>query len=194
MKAIVGLGNPGAEYRGTRHSVGFAVVDEIAHRWNVRLKSWKAVADLVVVGDRGVLLGEPRTFMNVSGEAVGRILAFHEIEPGELLVVVDEVQLPLGRLRLRATGSAGGHNGLKSVIQQVGTEFPRLRFGVGRGDPRWELSGYVLAPFQPEERDIVDQTIILAADAVQTFVDDGIVAAMNRFNVREDVGSEEDLR
>src|SRR5262245_59123956 len=112
MKAIVGLGNPGREYEGTRHNVGFTVVEEVARRWDARLKPWKAVAEVAVVSGRGALLMLPQTFMNLSGDAVGRIVAFHKIEPADILVVVDEVQLPLGRLRLRASGSAGGHNGL----------------------------------------------------------------------------------
>src|SRR5262245_43561170 len=119
MKAIVGLGNPGREYEGTRHNVGFAVVDEVARRWDVRLKPWKGVAEVAVVTSRGAVLAEPQTFMNLSGEAVGRIMAFHKIEPADVLIVVDEVQLPVGRLRLRIAGSAGGHNGLKSIIQQI---------------------------------------------------------------------------
>src|SRR3954471_22853076 len=140
MKAIVGLGNPGREYAGTRHNIGFDVIEEVAKRWNVRLRPWKSAADVAVVTGRSAVLVEPQTFMNLSGDAVGKVAAFHKLDPADLLVVVDEVQLPLGRLRLRRSGSAGGHNGLKSVIQHVGTEFPRLRIGVGRGDPKWDLA------------------------------------------------------
>jgi PTH1 family peptidyl-tRNA hydrolase len=186
MKAIVGLGNPGSEYEATRHNVGFAVVDELARRWNARLKSWKSIADAVVVHRREVVLARPKTFMNASGEAVARIAAFFKIEPRDLLVVVDEVQLPLGRLRLRPSGSAGGHNGLKSVIAHVGSDFPRLRIGVGRGDPRWDLADHVLSPFQADEREQAARAIIRAADAVATFLEEGVGAAMNKFNVRED--------
>jgi PTH1 family peptidyl-tRNA hydrolase len=195
LKAIVGLGNPGAEYKGTRHNVGFAVIDELAWRWNAKLKSWKSLADLAVVRDRSVLLVEPKTFMNASGEAVGRIAAFHKVEPKDLLIVVDEVQLALGRLRLRSSGSAGGHNGLKSVIAHVGTEFPRLRMGVGRGDPRWDLADHVLSRFEPGEREVAAAAISRAADAVETFLEEGIGPAMNRFNVRgESVVEEEENR
>jgi PTH1 family peptidyl-tRNA hydrolase len=187
LKAIVGLGNPGVEYHGTRHNVGFDVVDEVARRWKARLKSWKGVADVVVVREHEALLVKPRTFMNLSGEAVQRIAAFHKIEPSDVLIVVDEVQLPLGRLRLRDSGSAGGHNGLKSVIQHLGTEmFPRLRIGVGRGDPRWDLADHVLSPFGGEERQVVERAVVRAADAVEVFVGEGIGPAMNRFNRETD--------
>ena len=190
MKLIVGLGNPGAQYKGARHNLGFEVIDELARRWNVRLRSWKSVAVLVVVGDRAVLLAEPKTFMNASGEAVSRIAAYHHIEPVDVLAVVDDVNLPLGRLRLRRSGSAGGHNGLKSIIEYIGAEFPRLRIGVGRGDLRWDVADHVLATFDRDEHDAVTQAIGRAADAVEVFVDLGVEAAMNRFNAADDQASE----
>jgi len=186
MKAIVGLGNPGSEYKGTRHNVGFEVVDELARRWKVRLKSWKSRANLVLVRDHDVLLVEPKTFMNLSGQAVSGVMAFYRIQPADVLVVVDEVQLPLGKLRLRRSGSAGGHNGLKSVIEHVGTDFPRLRIGVDRGDRNWDLADRVLSRFPADERHIVDAAIARAADAVETFVTDGVELAMNRFNAAGD--------
>lgn len=182
MKAIVGLGNPGREYAGTRHNIGFDVVDEVARRWNVQLRPWKSVADVVVVGSRGAVLVEPQTFMNLSGDAVSRLSAFHKLTPQDVLVVVDEVQLPVGRLRARRSGSAGGHNGLKSVIQHLGTEFPRLRIGIGRGDPTWNLADHVLSRFARDERDIVADAVNRAADAVELFVEDGLDAVMSRFN------------
>jgi PTH1 family peptidyl-tRNA hydrolase len=138
------------------------------------------------------VLVQPNTFMNASGEAVGRVAAFFKIDPRDLLVVVDEVQLPLGRLRLRSAGSAGGHNGLKSVIAHVGSDFPRLRIGVGRGDPRWDLADHVLSPFQADEREAAAKAIARAADAVETFLEEGIGTAMTRFNVREDTIVEEE--
>jgi PTH1 family peptidyl-tRNA hydrolase len=186
MKAIVGLGNPGTEYSGTRHNVGFDVVDELARRWNVRLRKWKASASLAVVTDREVVLVEPMTFMNESGLAVSAVMAFYKIQPSDVLVVVDEVQLPLGKLRLRWSGSAGGHNGLKSVIAHVGTDFPRLRIGVARGHPESVLRNHVLSKFPPSERDVVERAVGRAADAVETFVSDGLQVAMNRFNATDD--------
>jgi PTH1 family peptidyl-tRNA hydrolase len=182
MKAIVGLGNPGREYAGTRHNIGFDVLDEVARRWQVQLRPWKSVADVAVVGTRGVVLVEPQTYMNLSGDAVSRIAAFHKLEPTDVLVVVDEVQLPLGRLRVRRSGSAGGHNGLKSIIQHIGAEFPRLRVGVGRGDPTWDLADHVLSKFGREERDAVADVVGRAADAVELFADEGLAVVMNRFN------------
>ena len=182
MKAIVGLGNPGREYAGTRHNIGFDVVDEVARRWNVQLRPWKSVADVVVVGSRGAVLVEPQMFMNLSGDAVSRLSAFHKLTPQDVLVVVDEVQLPVGRLRARRSGSAGGHNGLKSVIQHLGTEFPRLRIGIGRGDPTWNLADHVLSRFARDERDSVADAVNRAADAVELFVEDGLDAVMSRFN------------
>lgn len=192
MKAIVGLGNPGPEYEGTRHNVGFAVVEELARRWHAKLKSWKSIANVGLLPGRDALLAEPMTFMNASGEAVGRIAGFYKIDPPDLLIVVDEVQLPLGRLRLRASGSAGGHNGLKSVIAHVGSDFPRLRIGVGRGDPRWDLTNHVLSRFQRDELEAAGNAVSRAADAVETFVEQGIGPAMNRFNVREDTTAAEE--
>src|SRR2546428_9608243 len=194
MKAVVGLGNPGDDYKGTRHNVGFEVVDELAKRWHAKLKKWKATADTAIVKDRDVILVEPRTYMNNSGQAIAAVMAFYRIQPADVLVVVDEVQLPLGKLRLRPSGSAGGHNGLKSVIEHVGSEFPRLRIGVDRGHPDWDLSDRVLSKFPPSERDIVARAITRAADAVEAFVSDGIHAAMNRFNTAEDQSAEEETR
>jgi peptidyl-tRNA hydrolase, PTH1 family len=186
MKAVVGLGNPGDDYKGTRHNVGFEVVDELVRRWHAKLKKWKSTADIAVVNDHDVVLVEPKTFMNLSGQAVTAIMTFYKILPVDLLVVVDEVQLPLGKLRIRPSGSAGGHNGLKSVIEHVGVDFPRLRIGVDRGHPDWDLSDRVLSKFPPLERPIVQSAVNRAADAVETFLQDGVYAAMNRFNAPGD--------
>ena len=191
MKAIVGLGNPGPEYVGTRHNVGAAVVEELAHRWRVSLKPWKRVADIAVLRGRDVLLATPRTFMNASGDAVQALMAYYKVQPGNVLVIVDEVQLPLGRVRLRAAGSAGGHNGVKSVIARVGMDFPRLRIGVERGDPRWDLRDRVLSTFAPDERSAVERAVTRAADAAEVFVTDGLQTAMNRFNSTEDTNTGE---
>ena len=131
---------------------------------------------------RDVLLVKPLTYMNASGEAIGELLRYFKVDVADLLVVVDEIQLPLGKLRARARGSAGGHNGLKSVIQHVGDEFARLRLGVGRGDSRRDLADHVLARFEKDEAADVERMITRAADASEVFITDGIAAVMNQFN------------
>ena len=138
-----------------------------------------------VVGHHAVLV-KPTTFMNASGQAVGSIAGFYQVSPENLLVIVDEVQLPLGRLRLRRSGSSGGHNGLKSVIAHIGRDFPRLRIGVERGERGSNLSNRVLSQFAMSEQPIVQEAVQRAADAVETFVNDGLQTAMNRFNVAGD--------
>ena len=183
MKAIVGLGNPGAKYHGTRHNIGFAVVDELARRAAVRFES--APVEALIARIRAAdqtLLAKPMTFMNASGEAIGGVIRYFKIEPVDLLVVVDDVQLPLARLRARSTGSAGGHNGLKSIIDHVGPDFSRLRVGVGRGDARRDLADHVLARFDAEEAAEVERMTARAADAAEMFVASGIQAVMNAFN------------
>jgi PTH1 family peptidyl-tRNA hydrolase len=184
MKAIVGLGNPGVKYRGTRHNIGFAVVDELARRWALAFEA--APADALIAKwrplDAGpVLLAKPLTFMNASGEATGALARYFKIDLGDLLIVVDEVQLPLGKIRARARGSAGGHNGLKSIIAHLGDDFSRLRVGVGRGQ-EGDLADHVLSRFEPGERADVERMIERAADAAATFITSGIAAVMNAYN------------
>jgi peptidyl-tRNA hydrolase, PTH1 family len=195
VKAIVGLGNPGSKYRGTRHNVGFAVVEEVAGRAGLDFLS--APARALVARWRGsegivTLLAKPLTFMNESGQAVAELVRYYKIEPSDLLIVVDEAQLPLGKLRARARGSAGGHNGLKSVIAHLGEEFSRLRVGIGRGPAdsdganvkasRRDLADHVLSRFDADEEAEVDRMIRRAADAAETFITSGIAAVMNGYN------------
>ena len=183
MKLIVGLGNPGAKFRGTRHNIGFAVVDELAHRRSVEFDASPVEALVAKVrGVEPVLLAKPLTFMNASGEAVGGLTRYFKIEPADLLVVVDEVQLPLGKLRARARGSAGGHNGLKSLIAHLGEGFARLRIGVGRGEMRRDMADHVLARFDAEEAAEVERMTTRAADASEMFITSGIEAVMNAYN------------
>ncbi len=187
MKLVVGLGNPGRKYVGTRHNVGFEVVDLIAERHTLEWESAPADALLARWRAASVILAKPLTFMNLSGIAIGELLRFYKIEPPDLFVIVDDINLELGRLRARPSGSAGGHNGLKSVIDALGTdEYARLRIGVGRGDQRRDLADHVLAKFDPEERDEVAEVTGRAADAAELFVAEGIVPVMNRFNRKED--------
>ena len=184
MKLIVGLGNPGAQYKGTRHNIGFAVIDEIARRAAVGFES--APAEAVIAKWRrpegGALLAKPLTFMNLSGQAVGEIARYFKVDVPDVLIVVDEAQLPLGRLRARARGSAGGHNGLKSVIAHLGDDFSRLRIGVGRGEQQRDLADHVLSRFEKEEAAEVERMTTRAADAAEMFITSGIEAVMNAFN------------
>jgi PTH1 family peptidyl-tRNA hydrolase len=189
MKLIVGLGNPGPKYKQTLHNIGFDVVDELARRHGATFDAAPTDALFAKVrslGDDTVLLAKPLTFMNLSGRAVQDLRHYFRIEPVDLLVVTDDVNLPVGQLRARRGGSAGGHNGLKSIIELLGTDqFPRLRVGVGRGDPRRDLADRVLGKAEPEEREILAEATTLAADAVELFVTRGMAEVMNRFNRRK---------
>ncbi len=189
MKLVIGLGNPGPKYRGTRHNVGFATLDALAGRYEVDFES--APADAVMAKARpGLLLAKPLTFMNLSGHAVGDLVRYFKVDLADLLVILDDVNLPLGRLRARARGSEGGHNGLRSVIAQLGTqEFARVRVGVGRGHVERDLADHVLSRFDPDEREEIAAAIARAADAAQRFVSDGIETVMREFNRAEDVGT-----
>jgi peptidyl-tRNA hydrolase, PTH1 family len=193
MKLVVGLGNPGGRYEGTRHNVGFAAVDLLATRHGLQWEAAPRGAEALVAHWRagGAIFVKPLTFMNLSGGAVVPLLQFYKIELADSLVLVDEVQLETGRVRVRPDGSAGGHNGLKSLIASLGTHaFPRLRIGVGRGDTRRDLADHVLARFEPEERSVVDDAIGRAADAAELFIADGVLAAMNRYNRKDDTSSD----
>ena len=186
MKLIVGLGNPGRDYVGTRHNVGFEVVDLLAVRHG---GAWEAAkvdavtARLRMPDAAPVMLVKPLTYMNLSGEAVQGLAHYFKIDVPDILIVADDVNLPLGRLRARKTGTEGGHNGLRSVAQMLGTiDYPRLRVGVGRGDDRRELADHVLSRFDADEIPGIEAAIARAADAAETFVADGIDVVMNRFN------------
>jgi PTH1 family peptidyl-tRNA hydrolase len=184
VKLIAGLGNPGRDYLRTRHNIGFEVIDELAARGGVTFESAPAEA---LIGrwrrtDEAVLLVKPLTFMNHSGQAIGELARYFKIDLPDIFVILDEVQLPLGKLRARATGSAGGHNGLKSVIAHLGPDVSRLRVGVGRGDARRDLADHVLAKFDKDEAGDVESMTKRAADAAETFITSGIAAVMNAYN------------
>jgi len=184
VKAIVGLGNPGSQYKGTRHNVGFEVADELARRASVGFES--APAEALIAKwrrvDEVILLVKPLTFMNLSGQAVGELARYFKIDVADLIVIVDEVHLPLGKLRARTRGSAGGHNGLKSIIAHLGDEFSRLRVGVGRGGDQRNLADHVLSRFEKDEIAEVERMTARAADAAEMFITSGIEAVMNAFN------------
>lgn len=187
MKLIVGLGNPGREYRETRHNAGFMVADEIARRHALSFAMAPSqVPDTFIAkryGSAPLLLAKPLTYMNRSGDAVAALARYYDIATQDLLVVYDDIDLPFGRLRARARGSAGTHNGMRSVVSRLGsTEFPRLRLGMGRGDSRRDLADHVLAGFERDERNALDSFIARAADAAEMFAVEGIDKVMNAYN------------
>jgi PTH1 family peptidyl-tRNA hydrolase len=186
VKLIVGLGNPGKQYERTRHNIGFAVLDELARRADATFrKPWLAKAETVQadVAGQGALLAKPVTFMNLSGTAVAPLARKRGLEPADVVVVSDDMELPLGKLRIRARGGAGGHNGLKSVIEHLGSDgFARVRVGIGRSAGAGDATGHVLGRFSAEERRALEPVVAAAADAIECIVRDGAEAAMNQFN------------
>ena len=181
IRLVVGLGNPGAEYDRTRHNIGFDVVDYLATEWGLSWQHSKNWRVLWAKGPNAILL-KPTSYMNRSGEPVTAVASFYKIIPSEILVVVDDLALELGRLRIRPDGSSGGHNGLESVIANLSTEeIPRLRIGIGAA-PSHGAVDYVLGRFFAEEQPIVKKTIARAADAVICAIDNGVLSAMNLFN------------
>jgi peptidyl-tRNA hydrolase, PTH1 family len=184
LHLVAGLGNPGSEYANTRHNVGFMVLDCLAKRQQVtfsRALSWKSQ----YAKWNDLILLKPWTFMNNSGDAIGPFALYHKILPEQILVVVDDVALPLGRLRLRQSGSDGGHNGLRSIIDHLGEDFPRLRLGIGSTNESGELVEHVLSSFLPSEQKTVEAAIERAAEAIEYVVQNGITSTMNIYNRAE---------
>lgn len=187
IRLVVGLGNPGREYENTRHNVGFMVVEQLAAQaagasgptpWRA-VREWKAEIAQI----DGLLLCKPMSYMNLSGKPVGAVARFYKIAPAEILIVYDDVALPLGKLRLRPGGSAGGHNGLKSLIEQLGTQaFPRLRIGIGAAGESEAMISHVLGKFSPAEKPAIEEALDLATRAVEYVHNRGLLAAMNQFN------------
>ncbi len=185
MKVVVGLGNPGDRYFGTRHNIGFDVLHELGRRWGGAKPKLRFEAEIVEVPcvSQKLLLAAPQTFMNLSGRSVQQIVRFFQVPLEDVLVVCDDLNLKVGQLRLRTSGSAGGQKGLQSIITCLGTdEIPRLRFGIGRPPANFDPADYVLGRFRKDELEIYDAAISRAATAVEVWSSDGIAVAMNRFN------------
>jgi len=185
MKIVVGLGNPGRKYERTRHNAGFMAVDELARglRFALTQEKYHALVGKGPEGGREVLLAKPQTYMNESGRSVAAILRYTSATVKDLVVVHDELDLPLGVVRVKAGGGHGGHNGLRSIADHLGTqEFIRVRVGVGRPPEQWDAADYVLSPFTPAEQPVAVEAITAAAEAVRVIMSDGLTKAMNLFN------------
>jgi PTH1 family peptidyl-tRNA hydrolase len=181
---IVGLGNPGRTHLYNRHNVGFMAVDRLAARHSIDLKRVqnKAIVGVGRLAGQPIILAKPQTFMNLSGESVGSLVKYYKIAPQSILVIYDELDIPFGVIRLREKGGAGGHNGMRSLIQHLGTDFARLRLGIGRPPGRMDPAAYVLQDFGRDELPLVGELLIRAAEAAESFVRDGIELTMTRFN------------
>lgn len=185
MYIIAGLGNPGKEYETTRHNIGFETIDYIAEKYNIKVNKlkFKSLYGETNIGGEKVFLIKPQTYMNLSGEALREFSAFYKIPPENIIVISDDINLAAGRIRIRAKGSDGGHNGLKSIIYQLGSDcFPRIRLGVGAPDAGRELAGFVLGRFSKEEIPVLEDAIVRAKNAVEEIIEKSIDSAMNKYN------------
>lgn len=183
---VVGLGNPGDKYENTRHNAGFMAIDQLADRGDFPVQRLKfhALTHQATISGQGVLVMKPTTYMNLSGDAVAEAAAFYKVSEEHILVLCDDVSLPLGKLRIRTSGSAGGHNGLKSIIQRLGTDkFPRVKIGVGgKPHPDYDMADWVLGKFVGPDKTAIDEATLRAARAVECYLKDGPQKAMNQFN------------
>lgn len=182
ISLIIGLGNPGKQYEETRHNIGFMLLDRIAQKGGVIFRTEPKFQAHIAKLEDGTVLMKPQTFMNLSGRSVRALMAFFKWDPERILVIYDDVALPLGHLRFREKGSAGGHNGIKSIIEHVGSDvFPRLKLGIGSSRPG-EMTGHVLGKFAPDEREELENMLATSLEAVQVSRSQGIALASNRFN------------
>ncbi len=183
---VVGLGNPGDKYENTRHNAGFMAIDQLADRGDFPVQRLKfhALTHQATISGQGVLVMKPTTYMNLSGDAVAEAAAFYKVDQEHILVLCDDVSLPVGKLRIRTQGSAGGHNGLKSIIQRLGTDkFPRVKIGVGgKPHPDYDMADWVLGKFVGPDKTAMDEATLRAAQAVECYLKDGPQKAMNQFN------------
>jgi peptidyl-tRNA hydrolase, PTH1 family len=185
MYIIIGLGNPSREYQATRHNIGFDVITKIADDNNISMdtKKHKAICGKGIIAGEKVILAQPQTYMNLSGESVRELVDFYKVTPEEIIVIYDDISLEVGQLRLRSKGSAGGHNGIKSIINHLGTqEFPRIKVGVGDKPAGWDLADYVLSRFPEVEQPVIREALKNSSEAVKAIISDGLEAAMNRYN------------
>jgi peptidyl-tRNA hydrolase, PTH1 family len=193
MYIIVGLGNPTGEYSGTRHNIGFDAVTALSDAWRIGLdmKKHKAVCGKGAHEGERVLLAQPQTFMNLSGESVRELLEFYKEDASRLIVICDDINLPPGQLRIREKGSAGGHNGLKNIITNIGTdEFLRIRIGVGEKPKNWDLADYVLGHFSKEEEPLMREALSDAVGACKLVIEGDTAGAMNRYNAKKEIKKE----
>lgn len=188
MYIVVGLGNPTKTYDGTRHNIGFNVIDQIAADLGISVneKKHKAKFGKGYIGGEKIILAKPQTYMNLSGESVRALMDYYKVSEDELIIIYDDTSLDAGQIRIRGKGSAGGHNGIRSIISHLGTmEFPRIKVGIGSKPPGWDLADYVLSKFKEEEKDIIKEAVKTASDAVRVIITDGINEAMNQYNIRK---------
>ena len=186
MYLIAGLGNPGRDYVGTRHNVGFEVADAICSKFDISLnkEKFRAVFGDGRISGEKVIIAKPQTYMNLSGESIREIVDWYKIENDHIIIIYDDISLPVGRLRIREKGSAGGHNGIKNIIYQLGTDvFPRIKIGVGSPEhPEFDMKDYVLGKFSTEETEILIKSAVRAVSAVEEIIASGSKSAMNKFN------------
>ncbi|SHE42588.1 aminoacyl-tRNA hydrolase [Clostridium fallax] len=183
MYLIVGLGNPGKQYEGTRHNIGFDAIDYLANKYNIDInrEKFKGVYGEGLIGTSKVILLKPTTYMNLSGESIREVVNFYKLEEEEIIVIYDDISLPVGKMRIRPKGSAGGHNGIKSIIGNIGSEvFPRIKIGVGQ--PQHDLVSHVLGKFEVEDRKILEKVLPAVGDAVDCIIKKDVKNAMNEFN------------
>ena len=189
MKLIAGLGNPGSQYERTRHNIGFMAIDDIAKEFLIPMeleKKHKAIVGKGMMGSEKVLLVKPQTYMNLSGESIRSLADYYQIEPEDIIIIFDDISLDVGQLRIRKKGSAGGHNGIKSIIAHLGTnEFPRIKIGVGERLPGQDLADHVLAKFPNAQMETVNQATKDACEAAFLMIRDGIDKAMNQYNGKQ---------
>lgn len=189
MYVIAGLGNPGKQYENTRHNMGFITIDQLAEKHDIKVDKlkFKALVGEGRIAGQKVLLVKPQTFMNLSGESVREVMNFYKLEPEELIVIYDDIDIEPGTLRIRKFGSAGSHNGMKSVVQQLGSDrFPRIRVGVGK-QKRGDLVGHVLGGFSKDEVPLIEEAVTNAVLSVETILSDGIDLAMSQYNTKKKV-------